>query len=268
MKRFIKVFFGVFILLSLLSGCASTRIVSNIKAQHFQTAEEVKFEIKKVSVDYSGSGGSAAGVQIRGQLTPELLMADANNNYKNYFSIDETAIPIEIRAKVEKSSTFALSLLIQTGTLTILGGILPLPESDLTKVNLDIGLQDEHSDLHLKGSAEFEQRKVRWMSIFTPLALIPIPGESDIPKISETIDSLGVRSEKASFKLLRKSVLDAVVQTLKGFDMQKIAASYKQRKHIISAKNRFLKGEPVLLLVDGREDTGQAYKAGMNGSSS
>ena len=249
MNRFIKVFFWVLLLAPLLTGCSSTRFTSSIKNQDFKLAEEVKFNIERVSIDLGDN--LWAGQPLRTDLTRGLLMEGAEKAYPEYFVTEGIAIPLELKISIKtKGSSNLITTLMSLVSL----GILPATSSVKDDVKVEVKVRGKRNASLLIESSEFRQEKHAWATILSPIGRIPVLGKSDIPKIAG-----GLASPKAGIartQLLRRSIVNSIVKNFKNSDMRKLLASYKRSKRLAEVKKRL--GERLLTGKSSQADKAAA----------
>ncbi len=228
---------AIFILVGIvLSGCSSARLTTSLKKQDFNNNEGIKLNIRKVHLIYDGLGGEFAQGNMRSMMTPDLLMASAQNHYPELFDPNEDSLPVDLSIKIKYSSSVFATLFLEFGTLTAIGSILPAPIFNKTNLDLNVSVQDEYSKNLVQDSVTIEQKSAVWLTILTPLALIPIPGKSDIPKISEVGGN--AKYAKAIQKTLKEAILNGIVKAIKSGDMREMVAAYSFRKQLHEKQKR------------------------------
>ncbi|MBE9537087.1 MAG: hypothetical protein IMF07_07890, partial [Proteobacteria bacterium] len=251
MNRFIKFLLWGLITAPLLTGCTSARFTSTIKNQDFKNTEAVKFNIEAVSLDYEGPFVVFYGAQYKKKLTGKLLMKEAEKAYPELFAAKGNIIPVELKIRIKRSDrpSFFKYLLFS------LYGIIPSTFSVKEDIKLDVKIRDESNELLLRKTSDLSLEATRWMTMFTPLGLIPIPGESDIPKLTGIDQFADTKGSEPHF--VRRSIVNGIVKTLKDSDMKKMLASYKRSKRMAEAnkhfKERLLKGESSLAMYQSEE---------------
>lgn len=193
----LKSFFLLCVAANLFAGgCASVRVKTDLlpTADSELTSDAGKFYIAGLSYacddGYENAMQSAMDVAYEKNLL-RLLRKECPNRYPLLFSEDEnSSIPLFVTFEEEfKQSTFK-TVAWMVGTLTIVPMILPAPFSDADRnITVSAGLWNGTDS---KGSAtvrsEFHRKQILWGTVLTPLALIPIPGESDFPKESSVFN--------------------------------------------------------------------------------
>ncbi|MBE9536572.1 MAG: hypothetical protein IMF07_05270 [Proteobacteria bacterium] len=236
MNRFMKFLILSLLLAPLLTGCSSTRFTSSIKKQDFNAGEEVKFNIKKANVvtEVNAMEGQRIKPIYRNELTLELLRQEAKTAYPDYFTTEADAIPLELDVKVNYSENSWKQFFVSWASLNT----IPSTKTIKTEVELDIEVTGEDDELLLKKSSGFSHEAKNWITMFSPLGLIPIPGKSDIPKFTK-VDGGMVGYVKPGAQFLRRSIIDGIVKGIKGSDMKKVVASYQESKRLAEADTLF-----------------------------
>lgn len=200
----------------MLSGCISQRGISTLK-------------------EVPGAGDRLAGLQFRVAAVEgnspydgvDGLQGVMARGYPQLFSQEPEAIPLLVRVKSESDDQIAGAIL--TG-LTL--GIIPFPVR--TGFNREIGVTpwSGSGGVLPESVIRYSRRDHAWMTIFTPLGLIPIPGRSDMerdtamlladPTLAEYVKKQGAFSEQ----VLQKAVLSA----LAGLDQPALRRYAAERK--------------------------------------
>jgi len=216
----------------MVTGCCSTRFTTTIhKTEISDLKGKAFFKIVKASPPphhyMSGTptgyvlinnNGDFVALQGRDNISEEdfryKLFQVALKRYPELFRDSPDAIPIDVCVMGENSSSIVPSLTAELLTLTILGGVFPLPCSGTSDFNV-------RTELHgmvtpgPRNLVHFVRKDVMWITVFTPLGLIPIPGESEEEKTSEVGQP---QSLQLGGKLTLNGFVDAVVVSLNGMD--------------------------------------------------
>ncbi len=215
------VFTIFFLILLLFNGCTSFVAVSTQKKPNslpvFPENISPKFEIKKV--DFVGHYVVPANKQAINKLKIELscskLMYDGIEFYSNLFAKSEKSIPLEIAIDWSMNGSPGAGLLIGIFSAATLP--MPVQAKHTIKISLrskinNIEIIDKNSDIILDVNG--------WMTIFSPLGLIPYPGKSDFKP-----------EELGHDKFIRKIILWNIIQGIDASDKKIIAALYKNRDY-------------------------------------
>ncbi|MBE9536570.1 MAG: hypothetical protein IMF07_05260 [Proteobacteria bacterium] len=241
MSRFMRFLLLGLLLAPFITGCLSTRYASTIKKQDFQTAEGVKFNIKTVEIS-TAQNKYAPPIDgpYREALRRKLIMEEAQKAYPGHFARGGDAIPIDLEIDINLRDSWRKSFTWSLASLYI----LPFIRTMETDVELNIKVRGQGNELLIEKASEFRQESKGWWTLSSPLGLIPIPGKSDIPRVT-TMFGMGMSSQSPEAatrrRFLRTSVVNSIVETLKGLEMQKVVASYKRSKRLAEAKRRLQK---------------------------
>lgn len=180
------------------SGCISARYTTNIHppADPASILKGYRFDIVDVAYTREGSkmagsapmdirpegisnAAAAAGVWNSERWRKE-LMKTAVKRYPTIFSYASDAYPLSVAIHMKARTSIPLSITLEVVTLTIFGGFLPLPMREVCDVHVAPALLlDDGAELIPVSTVGFQRRDAGWVSVFTPLALIPVPGPSD-----------------------------------------------------------------------------------------
>ncbi|MGB4342490.1 MAG: hypothetical protein WBJ03_02645 [Moraxellaceae bacterium] len=188
----------------LLSGCISQRGISTLQEVPGAADRLAGLQFRVAAVEgeskHAGAGASSQGLQG--------LMA---RDYPQFFSEEPDALPLLVRFKSEQDDQIAGAVL--TG-LTL--GIIPFPVR--TGFNMEVGVTpwSGTGGVLPESVIRYSRRDHGWMTIFTPLGLIPIPGRSDMerdtstvltdPTLAEYVKKQGALSDR----VLQKAILSAL----------------------------------------------------------
>lgn len=204
-----------------LSGCGSVRYVSTLKPSGDKTLAmgDVRFSI----VNLSGSPGQ---VDSMAQLSTEL--------YPNLFTDDWTGVPVAVKIDSKTDSSMGLAAFL-TGFCTL--GTIPIPGTDSIKYTVETSLINNRGERVPAGKVAFEFDKAMWMSVLSPLGLMPIFGISDLPRDYIFLPFTGEESfKKASHKewhYKQACLAEAVVKTLRTVDQAKLVEDYQARRALL-----------------------------------
>jgi hypothetical protein len=187
--KFIRLFFCVAACL-MGSGCMSSRVTTDLKPgkDPSLTAPGGTFYIANVKLVSS----TPQMAQSYGKLEPrllKLLRKESMERYPSLFVSDSTyALPLGVEVEITTTMHNLKTVVWMYGTLLICGTILPAPgdtDEDLT-VNTYVwsGRSDSYSATIQQN---FRRENHTWVTLLTPIALIPIPGETDFPKVSGSL---------------------------------------------------------------------------------
>lgn len=210
----------------LVSGCASSRMVTDLKpannpelkspAGTFYIAD-VKF-IRVLDNPKPNTIGTYKKYQ---RLLLPLLRKECMERYPVLFSNDSaSSIPISVTAESTLTPKLFKTKCWMFGTLMIVGWILPCPSGKEEDVILKTGIWTGREDVQgAMMQKNFHRETHGWLSILTPLALIDIPGESDLPKVSSTIFKVQ-KGEQIYLEQLASQLATALAETISPKDTE------------------------------------------------
>jgi hypothetical protein len=189
MKKLSLISFGLAIVL-LSSGCASFRVKTDLvpetDAKLQSPAGMFYIAGLKYSIEDTGASQPNTPAYIAHQEKQflALLRKECPAQYPLLFSKEEgSAIPLFVTVANRKNPNVGKELAFLFLTLTICGNILPAPrETDLDLTVLTSVWNGVDGPSGAGGRKQFHREERGWFSLFTPLGLITIPGESDFPK--------------------------------------------------------------------------------------
>ena len=221
------------------SGCASTRFTTTIhKVEGTEGRFPVKFRIESVEAPMRTT---QANVSTIGYTCPDSLRADsmsarfgeglmsvATARYPHVFSASPEAIPLRIEIESTHSSNEIPGAFVVGGSVLVFPVLLPFPFLDQNVFSVKASLVGAESQLPRTKLATFTRKDYQWVTLFTPLGLCPIPGESDVPKVS----SVGRPNEalEVGGDLTLSGYVDAIVTVLMESDMEQLVREYQHRE--------------------------------------
>jgi len=198
-----------------LSGCGSVRYVSTLKPSGDKNLvmADVKFSI----LNPDGKDGA--------------LAASAREIYPKVFTDDWTGVPVVVKIDSKTDSSMGLSAFL-TGFCTL--GTIPIPGTDSIKYTVETSLINNRGERVPAGKTSFEFDKVMWMTVLSPLGLIPVPGISDLPRdfifIPFTGNESFMEASRREGAYRQDCLVEAVVKTLRAADQAQAADDYRIRK--------------------------------------
>ncbi len=135
------------------------------------------------------------------------LTRRAETRYPQLFSRDPRAVPFTAHIDHEtviKSKGIPFFLM----TLTLAGLVFPSWPPDEEHRNFHITL--DAGEGRIFGSADCSAYEFKWMSLYTPFAMLGVPGESDIPKKSGVM----AWNDKDFQEREREAILDEIVEAI------------------------------------------------------
>lgn len=203
------------LILSALSGCASTRYVSTLKPSGDKTLQmgDVRFSI--ISPDGKD----------------DTLAVRSRELYPNLFTDEWTGLPVVVETDFSHDSTMNRAAFL-TGFCSL--GMIPFPGTEKTTYNVKTRLINALGESVPAGKVAFEFKEVKWMTILGPLGLLPIVGSSDLPRDYQILFiNFEENIKKATAKqgdYRTNCHVEAVVKSLLTADREKLADDYRVRK--------------------------------------
>lgn len=224
-----------------LAGCMSARGTSTLKEVPGAAQRLAGLQFRVMAVE-EGATTSQEGAQG--------LQQQMNQAYPRLFSDDLEAIPLVVRMKTESESN-AVGAFI-SGFFTL--GTIPLPS--YTGFSREIGVTPwTAAGAALPESViRYTRRDHVWVSVFSPLALIPMPGRSDMDRDVGTLFNAesGYRAYSKKQQAFNELNLQkAVLGALAGLDVAALHRLADERKAM----------PPVEVDIDGRHYSGRLLPA-------
>ncbi|MFO7535874.1 MAG: hypothetical protein R6X19_09375 [Kiritimatiellia bacterium] len=177
-------------------GCISSRLTTNLKpqAERPKPIKNMRFNVVSVGFDDTTSEAgmmapfastNAPGTEENDGFTwtPDQwkteIMRIGVERYPEIFSLQPAARPIDVSIKAQVNSSIRAMVAMELGTLCVLGGVLPLPVRIIGDFDVTTSLVSDEGLATPLCSIQFQRRDVSWITVFTPLGLLPIPGKSD-----------------------------------------------------------------------------------------
>jgi len=199
----------------LASGCASQRVVTNLKpgADPALKSPAGRFYVAGLKfVDTNPQVQPNVNADFEKNLLP-LIRQESSSRYPALFASEAPgSIPIGVEMQFTGNPHSGKQIAWMLCTADICGTILPCPaeEEDDYVVKAGVwngkdGIQGPPLD---KG---FRDELHMWVSVFSPAALITIPGDSDFPKMSGTIFGLQSQMHEC-YQRLAQQIATALAQ--------------------------------------------------------
>lgn len=168
-----------FLAVILASGCASTKIQSTLlpSPDRGGLKDGLKFNI--VNVQINGTAAPTSSTMLT--CTAPLLMESAVRLHPELFSNSPSAIPLSVRIDTVNSGEGLYGREQNLQVLFSLLGTIPVPESFETVFNVQVC--DLSPVPFLNATESFERCDTTWFTVLTPLGLLPVPGQSDLPRV-------------------------------------------------------------------------------------
>lgn len=206
-------------------GCTSMRFTTTLppSGNRELSLGDVKVNIAKVSPNISFTGRGPFGDPIpyttaaMPQFTREKMMTTAQQQYPKLFSDARATLPVDVAINGRFSQDSDLFALACLSLFT-----LPTPRFHYVgDYSVRVRAADEDQGLILDQSISFRREDLEWISIYTPLGLIPIPGHTDLPRSSYFMDP-GPEERAKQHWLDNASCVEAVTKVVREGDLSKM----------------------------------------------
>jgi hypothetical protein len=196
------------------SSCASIRYVSTLKPSGDKTLNMGDVRFSLVSLD-----GKDDSLAVRSRKL-----------YPNLFTDEWTGLPVVIEDHCSQDSSMGRAAFL-TGFFGL--GIIPFPGTEKSSYSVETSLINAPGERVPAGKVDFEFKKVTWMTVLSPLGLLPVVGPSDLPRDYYNFSNLTENITKAYNKendYRMDCHIEAVVKSLLTADRTKLADDYRLRK--------------------------------------
>ncbi len=222
--------FCIIPLLLLLCGCTSVRFTTDIHKQSLKMELPVRFRIERLSYaplpkqDMREQCLWAEGFLWLNVNSVPIVADNAEERVRNMarktavarypelFSEKSDSIPLDIAVRIDRTSKLWSTYLSIIPPLSL----IPIPTSDRVIFNVSASVIESGQGEAL-GRSVFTRRDVAWWTISSPLGLIPIPGKSNVPKISSM--KLFQESSEVGGDLTIEGFVDSIVRILQQRDL-------------------------------------------------
>jgi hypothetical protein len=176
-------------LLLMESGCVSGRTLTTLKpvSEPELRVPDCRFYI--ADLQYTTVPNAYNGNRQEDRLAKQ-FKKECSIAYPNLFTTDQAgSVSLGIDVVQKDKVYIGKTMIWMYGTLMISGLILPCPGQADAEYDIRISVLEDESAVSGKLCATngFKNEYHTWSSLFTPAALIEIPGESDFPKISGSL---------------------------------------------------------------------------------
>jgi len=239
--KFLLKFIVIILVVSQIYGCVSGRYISNVKKQEYKKINGVKFNINNVELLYKSDGMAFYGAGFnKDLLSSDRIMDEALELYPDLFDKGDNSIPFSVQAKIENSGSAPWSILLEAGTLTFFGSVVPLPIQDWDKVQLKIEAGGDFTGAIPSRNSEFEQTMAMTVCV-NPSAWISFSNESDLPEMTGSLLDANEMFVEPRCKLMRRSIVNSVVKHVMELDEGRLIAAYNSRKSAIEKDKQLAK---------------------------
>lgn len=225
----------------LLAGCMSARGTSTLKEVPDAAQRLAGLQFRVMAVEEGGASGQDATLRLQQQM---------NQAYPRLFSDDLEAIPLVVRMKTEQDNNSVGAVI--SGFFTL--GTIPLPS--WTGFSREIGVTPwTASGAAMPESViRYTRRDHVWVTVFTPLALIPMPGRSDMDRDVGTLfnaESGWKAYSRKQHAFNELNLQKAVIGALAGLDVAALRRLAEERKALPA----------IEVDIDGRHYSGRLLPA-------
>jgi hypothetical protein len=203
-----------------VTGCMSMRFATTLPpaGQRDRCLGLVKVNITNLVVS------SPAGY---GNIVPDMarkdFMAAAREQYPLIFDEDRNALPVNVEVVCEyddyheRALKYALLTVVSIG---IVPSRAPPGANEAGDFSVRVSADDPDEGPIAYPPVTFQRQNVAWWTVFTPLGLFPVPGQTDAPRSRGMISNLeDPELSRKSGALSMASCVEAVVQALEAGDL-------------------------------------------------
>lgn len=181
----------------LTSGCASTRVVTDLKPESDPALKSPAGQFYVAGLKYGDAEGSdgprtAEWNANYGKRLLPLVRNECIARYPLLFAQDSAnSIPLWLEVSGKRTQHQGKFIAWMLGTLYLSPLIFPTPMiQDDRDIGVTVGLWNGHDGM---GSGtirrEFRREEHAWFTIYTPWGLMKMSGESDFPKVSKVMSN-------------------------------------------------------------------------------
>jgi len=213
----------------LMGGCASTRLASDLKISGDTGLElgQARFCI----VGYEDAHAKEVSPAMeKYRLTARQLQERAKVLYPRLFSDDWTALPITVRDKIKNDESGMTRAGVGSG-LTL--GIIPFAGTIVTSHEVSTIIRDAFGENLVKTDVRFETELGTWVTIFSPLGSLPVPGDADLPRDTVLLgiplsgDPYGTGEKYVTYGA--DLMIEAIVKSLRSIEIASLEAAYRRQ---------------------------------------
>jgi hypothetical protein len=232
LKRKIRVVLGILIGMSLLSGCGSMRLASTLK--HDPGMEGLKLDgnakLSLSQVHAAQDKGSKVYMPNAGKFNSptglKSLKEHARQAYPDLFGGDFTDLPMFVSVDCHCTNDTSIETAAMLTAFT--AGIIPFPAGDTLECKVRTRVADPDG-YAVDAEKAFTMSSSMWLSLLSPLGLIPVPGAADI-RAWFPFSDMGGEFEAKCNKLMMDSIVEAAAQGIAQADKTRLQAAAKSRR--------------------------------------
>ena len=211
--------------LSLLTGCMSVRHTSSL----LPTSPANLF-LKDVKVRIATA--SAPGI------TRDHLASIAQQTHPLVFSDRPDAMPLDVQISYRSDRSHDVTVLLAILSL----GTLPYFETLKSDLSVRTTAADEMQGLILDENVPFERWDIGWISWYSPLGLIPVPGCSDFSRTTMLGLDTGLLIPE-DWESTEHCCVEAIVQALLKGNLAKMQAACRHQATLVSGERFTVSGQ-------------------------
>jgi len=177
----------------LVCGCVSQRVMTNLKPGTDPALKSPAGRFYVAGLKFTDSNPQFrpdSSADFEKKLLP-LIRTECASRYPALFANEATdSIPIAVEVQFAANPHVGEEVAFMLCTLDICGTILPCPASEDDDFVVITGVWNRQGGIRGRPlEKSFRDELHLWISVFSPAALITIPGDSDLPKTSGTVFS-------------------------------------------------------------------------------
>lgn len=216
----------------LMGGCASTRLASDLKISGDTGLElgQARFCI----VGYADVHDKEVPPAMeKYRLTARQLQERAKVLYPAVFTDDWTALPVMVRDEIRTDSSGMTRAGVGSG-LTL--GIIPFAGTTVTSHEVSTTVRDAFGENLVKTDVRFDTEVGTWVTLFSPLGSLPVPGEADLPRDTVLLgiplsgDPYGTGEKYVTYGA--DLMIEAIVKSLRSIDIASLEAAYRRQPRL------------------------------------
>lgn len=187
----------------------------------FAVSDNVKFCLVQLNADQDKK--SNMYVDVKGIKITDMKQ-HVSGLYPDLLGNDFGDIPVyvDVNSKCSNSDWGAML----TGFTM---GVIPFPSGSEIECKVRTRVTGE-GEWVIDKTVSFTRTDKLWLTLTSPLGLLPIPGRSDLPRVCFLFDLTGKKSMARSKKLTMDSLTEAVVRSIRQADPDKLKAVSAYRK--------------------------------------
>lgn len=173
----------------LCGGCLSARMTTDLMPQSDPALTSAAGKFHIAGVKFTAPGVADNIIMTRERELLPLLQRECAARYPGLFAEQSTAsIPLGVQVHVATDMHSGKTVGWMLGTLMMAGLIFPCPGQVEEAISVSAEVWNGGENMRgVPAGTAFHTDYHSWVTLLTPLGLIPIPGKSDVPKMSGTV---------------------------------------------------------------------------------